>query len=250
MHIFICVCVGPSAGLQEVKILSSPDQASIEFGAVVSDIAEELSENCVGNKLEKVKLVCTYTTDKCNIPIFSQKEIRTIKKSQSIFGIFDVIRPHWNWHSHHLLPVIIKRVGSASALDMLRKFEAKIKYIQKLQEIHKMFEKWNKPVPPDYCKMIGIIDKDYDEIVLDDCFKIDTYISETLGQFQCIEYNKSNSVEFVWLVPVDAVEGLCKEASDLKIAFKKKLFQSLKIHEITIFDSRIPNLEVCMHDIV
>jgi len=226
-------------------MFNSPDETSIEFGAVVSDIAEVLESSCVGNKLEKVKLLCTYTTDKHNIPIFNQKEIYTIKKSRSIFDIFDVIRPHWSWQSHHLLPVIIKRVGSPNALELLNKFEAKIKYNQKLQEINYMFKKWNKPVPAEYCKMIGIVDKDYDEIVLEDCFKIDTYISETLGQFQCVEYNKSDSVEFVWLVPVAAVEGLREKASHLKEALKEKLFMRLEIHGVTIFDSRIPAVEVC-----
>ena len=243
----ICIYTAPSAPLQEVQVFTSPDQTSIEFGAVVSDIAEVLNSSCVGDKLEKVKLLCTHTTDKYNIPIFSQREINTIKKSKSIFDIFDVIRPHWSWNSHHLLPVIIKRVGSTNALELFKKFEAKIKYNQKLKEINDMFKIWNKPVPPEYCKMIGIVDKDYDEIVLEDCFTIDTYISETLGQFQCVEYNRSDSVEFVWLVPVAAVEGLHEKALHLNEALQKKLFMSLKIDGVIVFDSRIPTLEVqCM----
>lgn len=230
--------------MQREKVLSSPDQASIEFAAVVSDIAEILSSSCVGEKLEKVKLFCTHTNDEHNIPIFSQTEINIIKKSRSIYDIFDVIRPHWNWRSHHLLPVIIKRVGSKIALEMLKKFEAKIKYNQKLKEINDMFKRWNKPAPPEYCKMIGIIDKDYDEIVLKDCFQIDNYISEALGQFQCIEYNKANSVEFVWLVPIDAIEGLNRKVSHLKEDLKKNLFVSLEIHGVKVFINRIPPAKV------
>jgi len=142
-------CIAPSTTIQEVQEFISPNQTSIEFGAVVSDIAEELQRSCVGYKLEKVKLVCTHTTDDYNIPIFSPREIDTIKKSGSIFDIFDVIRPHWNWRSHHLLPVIINRVDSesSSALELLKKFEAKIKYNKKLKDLNEMLIKWKKPTP-------------------------------------------------------------------------------------------------------
>ena len=225
-------------------MFNSPNQTSIEFGAVVSDIAEELHSSCVGYKLEKVRLVCTHTTDDYNIPIFSQTEIHNIKKSRSIFDIFNVIRPHWNWHSYHLLPVIINRVGSSTALELLKKFEAKIGYNKKLKDLNEMLKKWKKPTPPDYCKMVGIVDKDYTTIVLEDCFKIDIYISECLGQFECTEYNKSDSVEFVWIIPLAAVEGLREKASYLKEGFKKQLFISFEIHGVTIFNHRIPTLEV------
>ena len=239
--------IAPSTVMQEVQKFNSPNQTSIEFGAVVSDIAEELDNSCSGKKLEKVKLLCTHTTDDYNIPIFSKTEINTIKKSRSIFDIFDVIRPHWNWRSHHLLPVIINRVGSSTALELLKKFEAKIKYNKKLKDCNEMLKKWKKPIPPDYCKMVGIVDKDYATIVLEDCFKIDTYISECLGQFECTEYSESDSVKFVWIIPLDAAEELREKASKLKEAFKKASFISLEIHEVTIFNHRIPTLEVCMH---
>jgi len=69
--------------------------------------------------------------------------------------------------------------------------------------------------------MVGIVDKDYAKIVLEDCFRIDTYIAEHLGQFERTEYNESNSVEFVWLVSLAAVDGLRDKASHLKEALKK-----------------------------
>jgi len=61
-----------------VQIFTSPDQTSIEFAAVVSDVAEEFHDTCTG---EKIKLFCTHTTDESNIPLFSLKEIDAIKKS-------------------------------------------------------------------------------------------------------------------------------------------------------------------------
>ena len=210
----------------------------------MSDIAEELKTSCVGTKLEKVKLLCTYTTDDCNAFIFSPAEINAIKKGKSIFDIFDVIRPHWSWHSHRLLPAIIKRVGSPKASELLKKFEAKIKYNAKLKELDKIFKQFKKPIPPDYCQMVGIINKDYDEIVLEDCFKIDTYVSETLGQFENTEISKNNSVKFVWLVPIAEVPVLCQKATQIKEELKRESFLFLGINGITIFDNRNAALEV------
>ena len=146
--------------------------------------------------------------------------------------------------------MIIKRVESSKALELLEKFEAKIVYNKKLKEINNMFTKWEKPIPSDYCKMVGIINRDYAEIILEDCFKIDTYISECLREFQCIEYSESNSVKFVWLVPIAAVKGLCQKAAQIIDALKRESFKFFEIHGITIFDDRNPTLEAhrCNND--
>ena len=116
----------------------------------------------------------------------------------------------------------------------------------KLKDFNENLIKWRKPVPPDYCKMVGIIHKDYANIVLDNCFKIDTYISKFMGEYECTEYNKHDSVEFVWLVPLDAVEKLREKASRLKAVFKKVSVISFEIHEVTVYDQRIPIIEVCV----
>jgi len=223
-------------------LFESPNQASIEFAAVIADIAEELN-TCIGEKhekLEKIKLLCEYLTDTDNIPVLSPKEIEKLKASKSIFGIFSLIRPHCSWHSHHLLPVIINRIGSSTALEMLKKFKAKVRYDKKLREINEMFVRSKVPMSEEYCKMVGIVDRDYSEIVLEDCIKIDDYISEVLGPFQCIEWNKCHSVGFVWLIPKASVIALCQRASQIKDEIKTKLFIFFEIHKIIVFDDRSP----------
>ena len=180
-----------SAATQGVRLITSPVQTSFEFAAVVSDIAEQLNCACTASKLQKIKTFCSHTTDEDNIPLFSPTEICNIMASKSIFDIFYVIHPHWNWHSHHLLPVIIKKVGSSTALELLKKFEAKIKYNEKLKDLNENFSKWRKPLPPNYYKMVAIVDKNYDQIVLQDCMEIDDFIADCLSQYDS-EYSKHN----------------------------------------------------------
>ena len=95
-------------------------------------------------------------------------------------------------------------------------------------------------------RLVGIIDKDYANIVLEDWFKIKIYISKFMGEYECTEYNKHDSVEFVLLVPLDAVEKLCEKASRLKAVFKKVSVISFETHEVTEYDQWIPIIEVCV----
>ena len=251
VHYLICdfISIASSAAMQEVDVLfTSPVQAGIEFAATVSDVAEQLDIACTGAKLQKVKTFCTQTKDENDIPLFSTAEIDSIKKSESIFDIFDVIHLHWNWHSHHLLPEIIKRIGSSAALELFKKFETKINYKEKLKNFNEKLIKLKKPVPPDYCKMIAIVNVDYKKINLKDCCEIDDFIAEYLREYECTERNKHHSVEFVWLVPLNAVEHLREKASQLREAFEKKSFISFEIHGVTIYDHRVSTRQVWIVD--
>ena len=49
--------------LISTESISTPNEASIEFSAVVADIAEELNNNyCVNTNIDKVKAVCYNVT--------------------------------------------------------------------------------------------------------------------------------------------------------------------------------------------
>ena len=105
--------IASSTAVQEVQIFTSPDQASIEFAAVVSDVAEELDGGSTGRKLAKIKLFCTHTTDESNIPLFSPKEIShrcwsmknqptiSIGHSMSFFVAIPDINHHLTNESHN-----------------------------------------------------------------------------------------------------------------------------------------------------
>jgi len=223
------------------------EDASRDFSAVVTDIADIL-ENTIKHSIDKFKCFCLhFTAEGQNQNFFTPKEIEAIKSCTSFYQLFSETNKLWRWDSHRLLEMIIDRTKSEEAAAKLRDYRQKIDHQMKLKELAEAYQCSNEEPPPGYKKMVAIVDKDYATIVLEDCFKIDTYISECLGQFECTEYSESDSVKFVWIIPLDAAEELREKASKLKEAFKKASFISLEIHEVTIFNHRIPTLEVCMH---
>jgi len=82
------------------------------------------------------------------------------------------MEPHWNWSSHRLLYTIIKRVNAPRAIEVLEKFERKIDYQMKLQDVHEHLRKIKMPPPVGYYKMMAIINKDYSEITLEEGQKV------------------------------------------------------------------------------
>lgn len=212
------------------------DEASSEFGAVIADIAEEL-ENCTKKNVNKIKLVCLYLKTSENMPILSQEETQSIHTCKSIYDIFSIMEPHWNWSSHRLLYTIIKRVNSPKAIEILEKFESKIKYQMKLQDIHEHFRKNRMPPPDGYYKMTAIVNKDYSEITLQEGLQIEKFVADHLGVEQsCYEVARSQSIEMTWYIPEDAVDSLCSKAFQHKEAFIVQSFLYLKIGNTVIFD--------------
>ena len=219
--------------------LDTPDDASIEFGAVVSDIAEELNK-CINKNesLNKIKLVCYQISTVQNIPLLSQVEIQHIKSSESIYDVFTVLHPHWNWCSHHILQTIIKRVKSPRAQELLKKFKDKINYKMKLKDVHEHLKNNKMPIPRGYSKMVAILDKDYSEVTLEEGLEIEEFVTECLGQSQPSEVNESCSIEIMWYVSSAAVDILTSMAMQRKEEFLLESFLFLKIGENTVFDQR------------
>jgi len=221
-----------------VSKFNTLDQASSEFAAVVSDIAEELNK-CIHKKLSKIKLVCLHLTNEQNVPILSEKEIQRLHTSKSIYDIFSILRPHWNWSNYHLLYIIIKRINAPKAYIMLEKFKSKVDYQMKLQYVFEHFRKNKRALPDGYYLMTAIINKDYSEITLEDGEKIETFVRDTLGVVQpCIDVSESQSIEMTWYIPDIAVENLCSKAFEHKDAFILQSFLFLKIANTVIFDKR------------
>ncbi|XP_065903617.1 uncharacterized protein [Dysidea avara] len=217
------------------------DETSSQFAAVVADIAEELNE-CLHKKLDKIKLVCLHLTTGQHIPILSQEEIHRIQACKSIYNIFAIMRSHWNWSSHRLLFTIIKRVDSPRALALLKKFEKKINYQNKLKDVHEHLKKNKLPHPPGYCKMVAIVDKDYSDISLKEGLEIEDFVSEYLGQAQPSDSTEEQSIQMVWYVPEIAIESLCAKAIQHKEAFIIESFLFLKIGSVVILDERLPKV--------
>ena len=148
----------------EESYFATPDEANIQFEALLTDIAEELSSGDKQN-LEKIKVACYCITNGQSKPLLSEEDRRRVTTSKTITDVFVVMRPHWKWCSHRLLLTITNGINCPNAVDLLKQFEKKIDHKMKLKIIYEKFKK-KLPIPQGYCKMAAIIDKEHSEITL------------------------------------------------------------------------------------
>ena len=234
-HYFIlCTAKPTTAQDQKAEI---PDNFGLGFADVISDIVEELAQ-ISDHRLEVIKIACIYPTNEKTLPIFSPKQVEDIQSSKSIYDVFCHIRSHLTWNSHRLLNLIVKKSKSKKAKEMLESFENKIYYKKTLTDLCQQFKDQSMELPSNYCKMIGIVDKDYDEITGEDYRIIDQFIAENLGPYKLIQVEESNSVAFVWLVPVYTAWALYNKALLIKEEIQAKSFICLKVGDFTVFDTR------------
>ena len=217
--------------------ISTPNEASIEFSAVVADIAAEL-DKCVNKNIDQVKTVCYNLTTNCNKALLSQRDKKKIKKCKSMYDIFEIVHPHWRWDSHRLLFTIIKRFKCPEALELLQKFERKIDCQMKIKEVYAHIQYNKLPVPEGYAEVKTIIKKDYNEVTLEQFVVLEEFINKHLGIIQCpFEVNPAQSIQVIWLVCIEAVDSLCSRAFECKEAFLQNSFTYLKIGDIDILNT-------------
>ena len=192
--------------------ITTPNEASIEFSAVVADIAAEL-DKCVNTNIDLVKTVCYNLTTNYNKALLSRKDKKKIKKCQSIYDIFEIVHPHWRWDSHRLLFTIIKRFNCPEALELLQKFEKKIDCQMKIEAVYAHIQCNKLPVPEGYAEVKTIINKDYNDVTLEQFSVLEAFVAKHLDIIQCpIEVNPAQSIQVIWLVCIEAVDSLCSRA--------------------------------------
>jgi len=177
MYVLECIFILATLDLPTTK---HDMKLSLEFSALVADVAEILDESLKTN-LEKLKLVCYNLTTPEKSPLINAKTRAAIRTCKSVFDMFFELRDHWRWDDHRLLFTIIKRSGSQEAMHKLEQFRSKINYTKKLREVHSFFQSINNFPPPGYTKMEAIVEKDYTEITLQECGELDKYLSDCFG---------------------------------------------------------------------
>ena len=155
-----------------------------------------------------------------------------------MYGIFEIVHPHWRWDSHQLLFIIIERVKCPKALELLQKFEKKIDYQMKIKKIYAHIQCNRLPVPEGYAEVEAIIEKDYNDVTLKEFSDLEEFVYKYFDIIQCpFEVNPSQSVQVIWLVYIEAVDSLCSRAFECKEAFLQNSFTYLKIGDIDILNT-------------
>ena len=231
---------------QSVRI-KEMDELSLEFSALVADVADILEK---ANSLNKFKLVCCQITTLERSLILSKKESSKIQASKSLFDIFFLLRDHWRWDNHRLLYILIKRTRSQEAVDRLKQFRKKVDYMKRLNEFSRHFQSLCKPPPPGYTEMRAIIDKDYSEFTIKDCTELDEYLAGTLGgtTLSPPELEPSTSIQVTWYIPTEAVSGLLGRAYQAKDTFQLLSISFFQIDEVVVWNKKWPDsLQVAIH---
>ena len=221
------------------------DELSLEFSALIADVAELLEKSA---NINKFKLVCCHITTTENSLILSEKEISQIHAGSSVFDIFFQLRNHWRWDNHRLLYTLIKRTGSQEAMDRLKQFRNKVDYTKKLNKLSEYFQSVRKPPPPGYTRMRAIIDKDYTDFNVKDCTELDKYLAFALGSatLNPADYEPSTSIQVTWYIPTEAVSRLLGRAYHAKDTFQLLSISFFEIDEVVVWNKKWPNsLQVC-----
>ena len=220
------------------------DKLSLEFSALVADVAEILDKS--STNLNKLKSVCYSITTTEKSLLFSDKESAAIRASHSVFDVFYELRGHWRWDSHPLLFTLIKRSGSKEALDKLKQFQNKIDYTKKLIELTSYFQSVQKPLPTGYTRMIAIIEKDYSDFTLKECQELDEYLTDFFGSaaISPADYKRYNSIKVIWYIPIEAVSGVLSKAYQAKELFQLLSISYFEIDEVVIWNRKWLSIQV------
>ena len=237
---YVLITIGTTVDCFEEDCFATPDEASKEFETILSDIAEEL-DKCIKENLEKI--FC-HLTDGQNVPLLSKEDIHCVTTCKSVYEMFSIMQPYWNWYSNRLLLSIINVVDSVKSQEILKRFKKKIDYTMKLKIIYAKFQERKKlPVPQGYRKMTAIVDKNYSEITLQEWSEIELCVFHYLDLPQPpSEIKESQYIEVTWYICMEAVDSLRSKAFQHREDLQLKSFLFLQVDDHDIFSTRRPSL--------
>ena len=226
-------------------MIFTPEQASIEFGILLANIINELSENEMKN-LNFIKIVCSYLTVKGDPSalLFNEEQREEIDACGNIRTLFKKnLRHCLRWDDFSLLKTIVESLDSPHCVKLIDQFEKKLYSKMKLKEIHEQCKQESKDLPAGYQKMVAIITKksfyhitleeyrELKEFILQHC-KVEPY---TVSPFTDIS---TGSLLLQWLIPSTAVSHMIEMATMNANVLITQNFIFLKISSTVILDTR------------
>ena len=224
----------------------TPEQASSEFGILLSNIMKELSKNEPEN-LELMKDVCSYLTvkDDSSALLFNEDQQKEINACGNIRTLFrENLRHCWRYDDFSTLTIIIQSLDSSDhCMQLIHQYEKKIYSKMKLKDIHEHCKQESKDLPEGYHKMVAIIEKkSFLRITLEEYMELKKFISQhckvephVISPFTELG---SGSLLLEWFVPSTAVPHMIEMATLNVNIFITQNFIFMKISSKVIFDKR------------
>lgn len=241
-------------------MILTPQQASVEFGILLSKIIRQLSKNEAEN-LELIKMVCSFLTvgDDQSSLLFSDEQQEAIQACDNMRTLFTkTFRHMWRWDDFSLLKTIIQSLDSADGCEtLIEQYEKKLYSQIKLKEIQEFCKQECTSLPRGYHKMVAIVqEKSFLSITLEEYNEIKAFILQNckVEPYIISPFIKASvsSLLLEWLIPSSAVSHMIKMATDNSKEFIVQNFVLLKISSMKIFDKRdnvsyVNNEFICMH---
>ena len=224
------------------NFISHPGQARTEFATVVSHIEKILQVN-EKQYLDAIKSICAYLPiSSSSEDLFTADQLKKIDACGSIREIFRQLRFHLRWDDHLILTAILDRLESEECEELLGKYESKIDYQMKLEQIYKEFTEQQEEVPTGFSKMVAIVKKKFSRITKEEYDQLKSFIAEHCGvePYVLSPFVKmsSSSVLLEWMIPPTAVSHMVEMASKNKSLFIKTSLIFIQIDDITVLDIR------------
>ena len=240
---FLCIADSYTKHVQTQPVMDY-SKAITEFSEVVSTIQEILHQKLKSN-LVKLKSVCFSLTSKENTVSFTPQEAEKIRQCESVYDLFFELRGHWRYDRHEFLYSLVKRSGSQEALEKLKIFRSKLSITRKLKEVYDLSQTTQAPLPKGYTKMVAIVEKDHDEITLEELDEIDSTILSYLGgpALRPPSYEAKYSIKITWYIPIEAVGSVLKKAFQAKKldVFKILSISFFEVHDIILLNEKWPS---------
>ena len=244
-------CVGEHNGELRKKDnsqtkITTPDEASIEFGILLRKVIIELKKNET-ESLEIIKDLCPHFTAKNDkeVLLFSEAQLKAINACDDIKRMFNEnLRGCFRWDDLSLLETLVKLIGSSVCKSLLCKYQQSLNYKMKLKEIYEHCREEKSSLPEGYSAMVAIIKgKNFFDITLEEYNELKEFTSKHCGVDSSFlspfaEASPYFSMLLKWFVPLSAVSYMVKMTSCSIDLFVKKDFLYLKISSVVIFDKR------------
>ena len=247
---FTCVEEPSTDSVKDIALPSNmifiPEEASTEFGILLSNIIKELSKN-EGENLELIKDVCSSLTVKGNpnILLFNEDQQEEINACGNIRTLFRKnLRQCWRWDDFTFLKNLVQSLDSNDhCVQLIHQYEAKIYSKIKLKDIHEYCKQESKGLPEGYHKMVAIVkNKSFFCITLEEYRELKEFISQhcKVDPYDISPFTDAwlGSLLLEWFVPLTAVPHMIEMATVNANVFIAQNFMFLKISSTVIFDKR------------
>ena len=235
-------CELVSTKMTETALITNPNKAISEFVSIVSRIEEILMKSNEKENLKAIKSICGFLPISNNSDklMFTAEQLEEIDACSKIGEMFRKLRFHLRWDDHLILTAIIERLDSEECEELLGKFESKIDYQMKLEQIFEECKKQQQEIPKGFDKMVAIVNKKYSRITKEEYDQLKYFIKEHCGVESYVLspfLNMSrSSLLLEWLVPSTAIIHMVETATNNKHIFIKQSFVFLQIATTVVLD--------------